>query len=443
MPFLEIYKGAVHINSLLDNRIKEQLDPNSDVNREIGAADTIDGKEVYWSGQNYGWQSKASYEKLKEGDEFKLGHIAASRLEASAGKYIGQAIDQLPEPVKEKGAELIQGAVDTYESLPEPVQYVAEGTVSNLGKINQVVSDVTNVSPILTAEALTLGAGAAVKPVAKTAKIVTKKGAVSLAMNIPAPTAYALTATDPRFIAKGVTQGIADLPEFSGQLARMEDRITKSESRLKRWLAAEPGKVKSRNIKKSRDNLKGQGSTGPSRIENKTDEGWYNTGNQNFIDEIGQTPQLGFERHHMFPKAESYIFVDRLRSLIKQGAADKDDMVNLFLYAEDAGAVMGNRKANMLLMEKIKQHGPHHRMREVTEGAYGMVMEPDNLQDLADVVNTAKSADELMELFDEYLIKNIQPSKRDAFQRVMQKSKDTITETRMGSVLSEADRRRL
>lgn len=252
-----------------------------------------------------------------------------------------------------------------------------------------------------------------------------------------------MSTTSPRYTAKGVTQGIAELPEFSGQLARMEDRIIKSETRLKRWLSAEPGKVKSRNIKKSRDNLKGQGSTGPSRIENKTDEGWYNTGNQNFVDEIGQTPQLGFERHHMFPKAESYIFVDRLRNLIKQGAADKDDMVNLFLYAEDAGAVMGNRKANMLLMEKTKQHGPHHRMRETTEGAYGMVMEPDNLQDLADVVNTAESADELMALFDEYLIKNIQPSKRDAFQRVMQQSKDTITETRMGSVLSEADRRRL
>ena len=252
-----------------------------------------------------------------------------------------------------------------------------------------------------------------------------------------------LSTTSPRWTAKGVTEGIADLPEFSGQLARMEDRIIKSETRLKRWLGAEPGKVKSRNVKKSRDNLKGQASTGPSRIENKTDEGWYNTGNQNFADEIGQTPQLGFERHHMFPKAESYIFVDQLRNLIKQGVADKDDMVNLFLYAEDAGAVMGNRKANMLLMEKTKQHGPHHRMREVTEGAYGMVMEPDNLQDLADVVNTAKSADELMELFDEYLIKNIQPSKRDAFQRVMQKSKDTITETRMGSALSEADRRRL
>jgi hypothetical protein len=252
-----------------------------------------------------------------------------------------------------------------------------------------------------------------------------------------------LSTTSPRWTAKGVTEGIADLPEFAGQLSRMEDRIIKSETRLKRWLGAEPGKVKSRNIKKSRDNLKGQASTGPSRIENKTDEGWYNIGNQNFVDEIGQTPQLGFERHHMFPKAESYIFVDRLRNLIKQGVADKDDMVNLFLYAEDAGAVMGNRKANMLLMEKIKQHGPHHRMREKTEGAYGMVMEPDNLQDLADVVNTAKSADELMELFDEYLIKNIAPSKRDAFQRVMQKSKDTIKETRMGSVLSEADRRRL
>jgi len=259
------------------------------------------------------------------------------------------------------------------------------------------------------------------------------------------PTVNKLTVTER--IAEGVTQGIADTPQFADQLKRMDIRWAQSEKRLKRWVEDIGDPRRSKNIKKSRDALKGKASTGPARVEDIADENWYTKDNKDFVDVINQTPQLGLERHHMFPKAESYIFVEHMRSLIRQGIADRDDMVNLFLYAEDAGAVMGNRKANMLLMEKLTQHGPHHRMREQTAGALGLVMEPDNLQDLADVVKTATNADELMDLFDEYLIKNIKPSKRDAFERVMGPSKRVLAKTleqkRLQSTLSESQRRRL
>ena len=259
------------------------------------------------------------------------------------------------------------------------------------------------------------------------------------------PTVNKLTVTER--IAEGVTQGIADTPQFADQLKRMDIRWAQSEKRLKRWVEDIGDPRRSKNIKKSRDALKGKASTGPARVEDIADENWYTKDNKDFVDVINQTPQLGLERHHMFPKAESYIFVEHMRSLIRQGIADRDDMVNLFLYAEDAGAVMGNRKANMLLMDKPTQHGPHHRMREKTAGALGLVMEPDNLQDLADVVKTATNADELMNLFDEYLIKNIKPSKRDAFERVMGPSKRVLAKTleqkRLQSTLSESQRRRL
>ena len=259
------------------------------------------------------------------------------------------------------------------------------------------------------------------------------------------PTVNKLTVTER--IAEGVTQGIADTPQFADQLKRMDIRWAQSEKRLKRWVEDIGDPRRSKNIKKSRDALKGKASTGPARVEDIADENWYTKDNKDFVDVINQAPQLGLERHHMFPKAESYIFVEHMRSLIRQGIADRDDMVNLFLYAEDAGAVMGNRKANMLLMDKPTQHGPHHRMREKTAGALGLVMEPDNLQDLADVVKTATNADELMALFDEYLIKNIKPSKRDAFERVMGPSKRVLAKTleqkRLQSTLSESQRRRL
>jgi len=272
-------------------------------------------------------------------------------------------------------------------------------------------------------------------------QITIRGGSVSL----QPPTVNKLTVTER--IAEGVTQGIADTPQFADQLKRMDIRWAQSEKRLKRWVEDIGDPRRSKNIKKSRDALKGKASTGPARVEDIADENWYTKDNKDFVDVINQTPQLGLERHHMFPKAESYIFVEHMRSLIRQGIADRDDMVNLFLYAEDAGAVMGNRKANMLLMDKPTQHGPHHRMREKTAGALGLVMEPDNLQDLADVVKTATNADELMNLFDEYLIKNIKPSKQDAFERVMGPSKQVLTETlnqrRLQSTLSESQRRRL
>jgi len=272
-------------------------------------------------------------------------------------------------------------------------------------------------------------------------QITIRGGSVSL----QPPTVNKLTVTER--IAEGVTQGIADTPQFADQLKRMDIRWAQSEKRLKRWVEDIGDPRRSKNIKKSRDALKGKASTGPARVEDIADENWYTKDNKDFVDVINQTPQLGLERHHMFPKAESYIFVEHMRSLIRQGIADRDDMVNLFLYAEDAGAVMGNRKANMLLMDKPTQHGPHHRMREKTAGALGLVMEPDNLQDLADVVKTATNADELMNLFDEYLIKNIKPSKRDAFERVMGPSKQVLTKTleqkRLQSTLSESQRRRL
>ena len=212
-----------------------------------------------------------------------------------------------------------------------------------------------------------------------------------------APQVMPLTVTER--IAKGVVEGIAESPQFAKQVARWEERWTTAHSRLDKWLAETeaPPKVIARNIKKSTAEAYGSVSTGMARLEDMFDEYFYK-----------RMASEGKERHHLFPKAESYQFVKRLKQLIDVGVADMDDMVNLFLYAEDAGTVMGNRKANMLLMEKIQEHGPLHRMRETTEGALGLKMEP-KTEDLFAKLSEAKNADELMDMFDEYLKLNIKP----------------------------------
>ena len=244
------------------------------------------------------------------------------------------------------------------------------------------------------------------------------------------PQVMPLTVTKPERIAKDVREGIAKSPEFAPQVARWEKRWDVTKDRLNKWFTStESAKVKARNIKKSRDVRYGKVSTGISRVDDIADEMFYET-----------MPALGKERHHLFPKAESYQFVKRLKQLIDGGAADMDDMVNLFLYAEDAGTVMGNRKANMLLMEKIQEHGPLHRMRETTEGALGLKMEP-KTEDLFAKLSEAKNADELMDMFDEYLKLNIKPSKRAAFEQTMKKEREFLNV--MKPTLSESQRRRL
>ena len=245
------------------------------------------------------------------------------------------------------------------------------------------------------------------------------------------PQVMPLTVTKPERIAEGVVEGIAKSPQFTKQVARWEERWKTAHSRLDKWLAETeaPAKVISRNIKKSTAEAYGSVSTGMARLEDMFDEYFYK-----------RMASEGKERHHLFPKAESYQFVKRLKQMIDDGVADMDDMVNLFLYAEDAGTVMGNRKANMLLMEKIEEHGPLHRMRETTEGALGLKMEP-KTEDLFAKLSEAKNADELMDMFDEYLKLNIKPSKRAAFEQTMKKEREFLNV--MKPTLSEAQRRRL
>ena len=260
-------------------------------------------------------------------------------------------------------------------------------------------------------------------------------GSVKLNFNQPrvdvpeVPQVMPLTVTER--IAEGVVQDIAKSPQFAKQVSRWEERWKTAHDRLDKWLAETeaPPKIIARNIKKSTAEAYGSVSTGMARLEDMFDEYFYK-----------RMASEGKERHHLFPKAESYQFVKRLKQMIDDGVADMDDMVNLFLYAEDAGTVMGNRKANMLLMEKLKEHGPLHRMRETTEGALGLKMEP-KTEDLFAKLSEAKNADELMDMFDEYLKLNIKPSKRAAFEQTMKKEREFLNV--MKPTLSESQRRRL
>jgi hypothetical protein len=72
------------------------------MSRSIGSRARLNGKEVVWSGQNYGWQSPATHNKLKNEGKFKTGAQQLDRIAQSVSRYI-------PEPVK-RYASAVQSA---------------------------------------------------------------------------------------------------------------------------------------------------------------------------------------------------------------------------------------------------------------------------------------------------------------------------------------------
>ena len=62
-------------------------------NPKVGQSATLNGKKVVWSGQNYGWQSPATHNKLAKDGKFKGGTQALDRLTSSAKNFVK---DKLP-----------------------------------------------------------------------------------------------------------------------------------------------------------------------------------------------------------------------------------------------------------------------------------------------------------------------------------------------------------
>ena len=147
--------GILNVFNLLNtrqaNHIKDQLNPNSDIRREIGSVDN--GK--VWSGQNYGWQSEQSHKKLQEQGEFRAGHIALSRL----GSDVKHVYNQAPSSVHDAVNTAVNTASDIYEGIPPIIRKPLETTLQAAGDINEAVSKTTNISPIITGEVLSAGAG--------------------------------------------------------------------------------------------------------------------------------------------------------------------------------------------------------------------------------------------------------------------------------------------
>ena len=144
-------------DQLTDQQYEKTIEPGTTIQEG--------GKTLYWSGENYGWQSKGSYDKLESQGQFRRGEDQAQRVNSDIGGAIQGLLGE--EGTRRLGLA-IQTAGDLYEQhTPQPIKDALGAAGSGLQATNQFVSEKTNIGPTLTSEALTeaalMGSGQLVK----------------------------------------------------------------------------------------------------------------------------------------------------------------------------------------------------------------------------------------------------------------------------------------
>ena len=398
------------------------------------------GSKVY-AGKNWGWQSEESYKKTVE-----------KRKGAVFYNFIGSGLNHLKsfvrpaapliKPVVQAAAPVLDAAAGIIDSTPvigdvsrqisEATTYLEDQAVQ-AGFDRRAGTSAAMLVEEIASAGLAKGAGSVAKGISKLPppprlSPVSVGGKVSLGATKP-PTNIApkggpvneLTIKNPDRIARGVTQGSASGPDFGPAMQRWRMRRAELMEQMRNPSGSNLHRQK-KNASKAKITAYNDVSTGPTTDPNDV----IAYGKQEF-------KQKGKDQHHLFPKAESYAFVERMRKI-----GDDDDVLNLFLYAEELDATMGGRLSNMLNMTPGGKGTPHKDLhdRRIADGRQlrGMGM--------MNKVNQAKSTDELMDMFDEYIKTNIRPSKKEAFdlQKAFDEARSNLNQFKS---LSEADRRRL
>lgn len=146
--------------------------------------DKLKGK--YWSGENYGWQSKATHDKLKQEGKFRAGTQEIDRVVSSGMQWATQNVPGVVNAVS-SGLKTVGGAVGfAAQKLEEssPVgEAIVKGTKGALDLYDQgveFVSEKTNIDKRLVGLAGDVAIGAATGGAAKAAQL-TAKTAIPLA----------------------------------------------------------------------------------------------------------------------------------------------------------------------------------------------------------------------------------------------------------------------
>tara|TARA_B100000085_G_C18508687_1_gene498661 strand:+ start:45 stop:1346 length:1302 start_codon:yes stop_codon:yes gene_type:complete len=328
----------------------------------------------------------------------------------------------------------------------EKQQYTKTGEATS--QFIQGVSDVTNIAPEL------VQAGAFVAESVLDARMAgrmtfdTARGAVRL---MPAEPVQALTVTDPRFIAKGVAQDVAQTPKFAPAVKTYTERgqaYADAVEQVQSNLAS--GKISESRLKKTLAKIekirKGDASTFEYDPANPYA---YREGIESSFNPYVSTPEYTglrkdaprgvvskrakevqvddpyeagrkAQQHHILAKAETKPFADTLMDLIKKGVADEDDLVNFFVWPEQYDMFPGNVLNNLLDMGEIthtvakKDPMALHKILKEAGLEFGAGTEKQIIKNygLDKVTNT----NELMQAYDRYLQEIAIPSKEITYK---------------------------
>ena len=115
------------------------------MSRPVGSQATLNGNPVVWSGENYGWQSPESHNKLQEQGKFRTGTQALDRLTNAVVRLVGQDnIDKMT-----AGAENATAPARAIMALTE---YLPLNSVGAARRFSDGIDRLTNIATQAVAE---------------------------------------------------------------------------------------------------------------------------------------------------------------------------------------------------------------------------------------------------------------------------------------------------
>ena len=367
-----------------------------------------------WYNDDWGWQTVDSFTKLKNNAFGVKQWDALNDFVQPVKDLIGDVAEQpIVQQVVETVAPPIITAYGAIRYSPGPIKTFAdnaEGAKEWLDdKLNTAGIDTRfgDLGVALAEEATGVVGGKLLKGLSKlstlgpprpprTPQLAIAKGGAHVQIPTATPDlsqqVFDITIKNPEFIAPGVREGIAKDPDVARQIVDRSDKVEKQANRLETWRQAElkattlkEKAVAKKNQKKATADLRSQMSNVPQIVQD--DPIAYRVKQFKDVDKI--------EQHHLISKAQTAGYYDQMDYLIERNLADHDDLVAMGEYAKMRGAASGDRLSNMLNMNKIPHNEYHTYLRDT-----GQEIKPKKIRE---IVRKAKNADELMELYKDFI----------------------------------------
>jgi hypothetical protein len=437
---------------------------------EIGLEDRKTGKR--WAGENYGWQSQESFDKLYVQGKLNPAQQQIDRLVSPITKPLVQAATDFyqNDPIIGPTLRSIGGGISlAFQSAPQPVQQ----KITEVAQLPQTAAEniaaatglpVSLTDPFLITDVATGGASAlASKGLRQTVKTAVK----GLADDVitpptglaPAVAGAALTppiskpriqggsvfmsTTSPEWTSPKAGLGSAESPQFKPAVETFERRrAIYEEVKADLKAAYASGEVNAERLKKALAKIgkheKGVMSTFPYDEANPeaylTDLRVSQAYRQERAGQRGVLSKLEEEfgrvdpydvtkpaqQHHVLAKAETKPFVDTLLKLIDTGVGNKDDLVNFFVWPEKYELYPGNVIKNLLDMGEIThtvaQKDPMalHKILDMAGLEFGGRTKARIIKDYG--LDKVTNVDELMQAYDRYLQEIAVPSRDIAYK---------------------------